>query len=141
MSDNFSRRRVLACVAATPVLPLTLSEGAARADEQLVALGRQFDELAGLLDRTAWADDAALMKFGAVEKAIWEREATTMAGLSVKARAACWARLGDLDPSNESTTDKRMAMSIVRDLVRIHVPNLEHPGALAQLVAEATNKV
>ena len=52
--------------------------------------------------------------------------------LCVKARAACWALLGDLDPMDEPTTDKRMALSIVRDLIRLHDPDLEHAGALKQ---------
>jgi hypothetical protein len=59
-----------------------------------------------------------------------------MEGLYVKAQAACWALLGDLDPMNESTTDRRMAVSIIRDLVRLHEPGLEQPGALKKLVAD-----
>jgi hypothetical protein len=59
-----------------------------------------------------------------------------MAGLCVKARAACWALLGDLDPSNQPSTDKRMGLSIIRDLIRVHAPHLEQPGALKQLVAD-----
>src|ERR1700730_8357632 len=53
-----------------------------------------------------------------------------MEGLRVKARAACWARLGDLDPASGSTTDERMALPIIRDLIRLFDPNLEQPGAL-----------
>jgi hypothetical protein len=63
-------------------------------DAELVALGRQFDDLTEILDR-GWPDDATFEKFSAIEKAILEREAVTVAGLSVKARAACWALLGD----------------------------------------------
>jgi hypothetical protein len=42
------------------------------------------------------------------------------------------ARLGDLDPTGE-TTDERMALSIVRDLIRLFAPELERPGALTEL--------
>jgi hypothetical protein len=54
----------------------------------------------------------------------------------VKARAACWALLGDLDPAGQSTTDKRMALSLVRDLIRLYDPGLERPGALEKLVSD-----
>jgi hypothetical protein len=45
--------------------------------------------------------------------------AQTIDGLRVKARAACWALLGDLDDGDPSTMDKRIALSIVRDLIRV----------------------
>jgi hypothetical protein len=37
-------------------------------------------------------------------------QASTMQGLCVKARAACWALLGDLDEPGDTTTDRRMAL-------------------------------
>ena len=57
----------------------------------------------------------------------------------MKARASCWALLGDLDPVNGSSLDKGMALSIVRDLIRLQYPHLEKPGALTRLVEDATD--
>jgi hypothetical protein len=59
-----------------------------------------------------------------------------MEGLFVKARARCWALLGDLDYSEQSPMTERMELSIVRDLIRLHNPSLERPGALKTLVKE-----
>lgn len=124
-------------MAVIPIIPGQLAAQVKQPDAELIALGRQFDDLAELVDRTGYITDV-YAQFDAVEKAIVTQEATTMAGLSVKARAACWAVLGDFDPLNQPTTDRRMAMSIIRDLIRIHAPHLEQPGALERLVAEAT---
>ena len=79
-----------------------------------------------------------LEKLGRVGAEILAIQAKTIDGLRVKARAACWALLGDLDPAEDATIDKSMALSIVRDLIRLHDPNLEHPGALKALVEDAT---
>jgi len=57
-------------------------------------------------------------------------------GFRVKARLACWVRLGDLDPANGSTDGREIALSIVRDLIRLYDQHLEHPGALTALVQE-----
>jgi hypothetical protein len=62
-----------------------------------------------------------------------------MEGLCVKARAACWALLGDLNDPAGATTDERMALSIVRDLIRLYHPALEQPGASQQLVKDVEN--
>ncbi len=137
MQEGLSRRELIAGVVAVPVFPARLSEPLGdQPDTELIALGRQFDELATLLDRTGWGDDAAVAQFAAIERAILDCKAVTVEGLAVKARAACWALLGDLDPSNGSTTDKRMAISIIRDLIQVHCPHLEKPSALKQLVAD-----
>jgi hypothetical protein len=136
MHEGFSRRALIAGLAVTPILPSQASEQLAQPDAELVALGHQFDELAAFLHYAGWGDDAAVTRFAAVERAILDCEAVTVEGLSVKARAACWARLGDLDPSIEPTTDKRMAISIIRDLIRVHAPHLERPGALKKLVPD-----
>jgi hypothetical protein len=77
-----------------------------------------------------------LDRYGWIEAEIVATSATTIEGLRVKARAACWALLGDLDPAGESTTDKRMALSIVRDLVRHCDPGLERPRALKVLIKD-----
>ena len=62
--------------------------------------------------------------------------ATTMEGLYVKARAGCWALLGDLDADEHASADQRMALSIMRDLIRLYQPSLERPGALKKLIEQ-----
>src|SRR5258707_346523 len=113
-------------------------------DDKLLALGREFDAVASAID-AAIADASSppavmttlLAKLGPLDAAIVETPARTIEGLWVKARAACWALLGDLDPTSGSTTDQRMAMSIIRDLVRLYDPSLEQPVALAKLAEHA----
>ena len=78
----------------------------------------------------------ALDQFSHITAEILTIQAKTIEGLSVKARAACWALLGDLDPTDNMTLDRSMALSIVRDLIRLHDPSLEHPGELKKLVSE-----
>jgi hypothetical protein len=111
---------------------LATTPTAAHADTELVALGNQFDALTRVLDTTnLWGDMADALD--RIERAILNTQAKTMEALRVKARAACWARLGDLDPASGSTTDERMALSIIRDLIRLFDPNLEQPGALQKI--------
>jgi hypothetical protein len=107
-------------------------------DGKLVVLGRQFESLATQIDHAiedgteiAWE---VLHQLDGVEAEIVATPATTIDGLCVKARAACWALLGDLDPAGQSTTDKRMAFSILRDLIGRCAPSFERPGALTKLV-------
>ncbi len=65
--------------------------------------------------------------------------ATTIHGLRVKARAACWALLGELEWDDQLTTEKKMALSIVRDLIRLYDPDLERDGPLKDLVEDMEN--
>jgi hypothetical protein len=55
-------------------------------------------------------------------------------GLRVKAHAACWGLLSDIEESEQETLSVQMAVSIVRDLIRAFDPNPEHPSALKKLV-------
>jgi hypothetical protein len=114
---------------------LTTTPAGAKTDTELVALGNQFDALTRVLDTAdLWGDMADALD--RIERAILNTQAKTMEGLRVKARAACWARLGDLDPASGSTTDERMALSIIRDLIRLFDPKLEQPGALQKIFAD-----
>jgi hypothetical protein len=118
----------------------TLPAAASSADAHLLALGRDFDVVAARLDHALAAgidfDDGLLEQLGRLDAEIATTQAFTMEGLCVKARAACWALLGDLDDPGDATTYRRMALSIVRDLVRLYAPGLEKPGALKQLVED-----
>ena len=125
-----SRRALLA---ALPTIP-AISCKATADDSGLIALGREFDALAAIIDDTT--DMASIDRLLALDTAIIATPANTVSGLCVKARAACSARLGDLDPSGEETTDRRMGLSIIRDLIRLYDPEREVPNALRELVAE-----
>ena len=135
---KLSRRSALFSAGLLSLLGQTHAEAA---DRELTGLGRQFDAVAAKLDRGIehglnidWSD---LKEFGRIVDEIVVTPATTIEGLCVKARVGCWARLGDLDDHGEQSTDEdRMALSIVRDLIRLRHSDLERPGALAQLVRE-----
>jgi hypothetical protein len=45
----------------------------------------------------------------------------------------CWGLLGDLDAGQSNSN---IAVSIIRDLIRLHEPSLEQPGAIQRLVEE-----
>ncbi|HEY5505367.1 MAG TPA: hypothetical protein VIK28_09430, partial [Sedimentisphaerales bacterium] len=96
-------------------------------------LAERFDQI---ISGSSDFDDDFIAEFDCIENAILTSHATTIDGLRVKARAACWALLGDLNPSGELTTDKRMALSIVRDLILLYDSYLENPGALKKMVVE-----
>jgi hypothetical protein len=139
--NKFPRRSILGSLPASALLsPAALSAEGASADERLLHLGREFTEVAADIDRAIDGGtdlaDVWLDRLGRLDADIAAAPATTLAGLCVKARAACWARLGDLDPPDEATIDHRMALSIIRDLVRLHDPGLERPGALQRLVED-----
>ena len=140
---RLSRRSILGSLAVSPVLASPTLTTEASAGAHLLALARQFDALAAQIDYAIEnGSDIAqdiLYQFSHIEAEIVATPATTIDGLRVKARAACWALLGDLDSADQSTTDKRMALSIVRDLIRLHDPNLERIGAVGELVAQATS--
>jgi hypothetical protein len=131
-----TRRAVVAGVAGAPaLLPAVVSAGEPP-DARLIELGRRFQTIVQGLEDCEWSDDSLLDNLDAVEDEILRIHATTMEGLFVKARAACWALLGDLDFPAKSTTNARMSLSIIRDLVRFFDPTLEKPGALRKLLDE-----
>jgi hypothetical protein len=132
MTRDLTRRAAVAAIAAGAP---TFASGAPRhPDAELIELGRQFEEITAALDR----DDAepALDRLAVIEPAIIAMPATTIEGMRVKARAACWAMMGDFEDLSGPTTDVRMARSIVRDLIRLYDPDRERPGAVRDLLAE-----
>jgi hypothetical protein len=131
---------VAGLVAVTAVASRAATGELISADADLIDLGHQFEEVVGIIDRAIDAKSDLtfdiLERLEIIERAILTKKAMTINGLRVKARAACWARLGDLDETDQSSMDLRMAMSIIRDLIRVHDAELENPGALTQLMAE-----
>lgn len=137
-----SRRALLAGLAIVPLSQCS-TEAMATDDAKLIILGRKLASVAAEIDHSIerGPDIAvdAFEQFSHITAEILTIQAKTIDGLGVKARAACWALLGDLDPADDLTLDKSMALSIVRDLIRLQNPHLEHPGALRKLVEDATN--
>lgn len=131
-----TRRAVIASVAAAPTLLPAIASAGQSPDTRLLELGQPFRGIVNGLEDCEWSDDSLLIKLDAVEGEILRINATTMEGLFVKASAACWALLGDLDCPSRSTSDVRMSLSIIRDLVRCFDPTLEKPGALRKLLDE-----
>ena len=115
--------------------PSTTAQANNANDARLIKLRQLFDSLTDKFDDdTDHSTDEFFSKLVAIENEIIETQARSIDGYRVKARAACWALLGDLYVKNEPTTDRRMALSIVRDLIREFDPQLEQPGALARLI-------
>lgn len=139
--NSMSRRSVVRSFIAAPILSASIRPtNDIGADAQLLTLGSKFVETAAKIDSAidggSELTDDLLDRLNSLETDIFAIRATTIDGLRVKARAACWALLGDLDYVDQSSTEKRMAMSIVRDLIRLYDPGLEKPGALKRLVEE-----
>ena len=136
-----SRRRVIGSLASSCALnAIGRSAQAAAFDDKLIRLGQELLYVTSQIDRAIQQrTDLSLRlldRLSGLEAEIIATPANSGAGLLVKARAACWALLGDLDPVAGSTMDRSMSLSIVRDLIRLHNPSLERPGALNAL-AEA----
>jgi hypothetical protein len=134
-----SRRAIVRSLAVAPLATIGTVEAKGNSTK-LLTLGRQFDDAAAQIDygieHGSDIADNFLDRLGAISGEIEETPATMIEEFRVKARAACWALLGDLNSGDQSTTDKRMALSIVRDLIRLYDPDLERPGALKKLVEE-----
>lgn len=139
-SINISRRDALASFAVSLLPASTLPAAALSADAHLHALGHDFESVAARLDHAITNgidfDDGLLEQFDRLDAEIATTQSSTLEELCIKARAACWALLGDLDDPGGGTTDRRMALSIVRDLIRLYDPGLERPSALKQLVQD-----
>jgi hypothetical protein len=128
---KLSRRGIVAGIAVAPMLPATPMQ--TKADVELIALGGQFADIVRLLAVCDWKDEELDSCLANIAAAIVNTQATTMEGMMVKARIACWVKSGNLnlkwmpfdDRIFEDQGDYRMAMSIVRDLIRLHDPGLE----------------
>jgi hypothetical protein len=139
--SGLSRRAIIAATATAIASPPVFGDASISPDADLINLGNQFDQVAAKLDRSIEdrSDDVAwevLARFDKIESRILGKTASTIDGLRVKARAACWALLGDLESPELPSTSSRMGLSIVRDLIRVFDPHLEHPDALKDLIPD-----
>jgi hypothetical protein len=101
---QFSRRSALFSAAMIPAIAVSRPAQTGAADTVLVALGHRFDALAAQLDHAVEQIEwETLEEISRIETQIVATPATTIEGLCVKARAGCWALLGDLDPDEQST--------------------------------------
>lgn len=125
------------CSAALPAVGARFFIEPSQPDGHLLELSRRFELVAAQLDDQAKSPSCVdLVLFGRVHDEIAATSATTIEGLCAKARAGCWTLLGDFESVDDSATGARMAFSIMRDLIRIHAPHLERPGALKSLLSE-----
>ena len=131
--QQISRRSVLYFAAVAPASAVSADPLVADADTLLIELGGRFDAISAQLDRELGTEWTVLEEFDRVLARIVTTRANTMEGLFVKARAGCWALLGDFESADESAAGAPMAFSIMRDLIRLGAPNLENPGALRRL--------
>jgi hypothetical protein len=132
----FSRRRAILSAVTSFFVARPKRPNTTKPDAELVALGSDFDVVAARLDNEPSLDLDLAKEFDRLEREILARSATTLEGLFVKAKIGCWALLGDFEPKLQSSTLDQVALSIMRDLIRLHCPDLERPGALKRLVAE-----
>lgn len=119
-----SRRLFLAVGSTAAVLGgLQTAAKAEHADAELIALGREF-EAAWAHERkvndTGSDDDveAACDATGAVADRIEATPARTLEGFKVKARAVSWCHDGNFEHFG-TTTDKRIAARIIRELLAV----------------------
>jgi hypothetical protein len=129
---SLSRRSALHSVALLPLVLTSKTAQISASDAALVQLGRQFDAVAARIDHGDTARET-INYFSRIYDEIVATPATTMEGLFIKARVECWGLLGDLDAGQPNSN---MALSIIRDLIRLHEPSLEQPGAVQRLVEE-----
>jgi hypothetical protein len=122
---NLSRR---AFVGGITLAPNLLGTKVSTPDDALVRLGCEFDRLTQIWDDWAYQTKntyenvdilGLIAKLDPIEAAIVSKRANTLDGLMVKARAANWSCQGRISPEKEASTDKRMAWSIVRDLLEL----------------------
>jgi hypothetical protein len=92
---QISRRSALDFAATTPALAVSIQPVIADADLVFLEFGRQFDAISAQLDHELHTEWKTLNEFDRILQQIVCTPATTLEGLLVKARAGCWALLGD----------------------------------------------
>jgi hypothetical protein len=101
------------------------------ADQILLDLEQQIDLLG--------KDDDAVERWCETIEEMIATAAESLDGIRAKARVACSLRLGDLEEAvidqSAAHNDRTLENSILRDLIRLYDPHLEHKGAVQALVA------
>jgi hypothetical protein len=122
----------IASVATTPA--------GAKTDTELVALGNQFDALTRVFDSADPWDDPAEAQFAKLESAILNTQAVTMEGLRVKARAACWVRLGDLTQQADRQQTHAWLRPLSAILSSCSIRSLSSPAPYRSFFLTTSNK-
>ena len=135
-----SRRSFFVSAAASFPACVTTSFNTVPLDAELIHLGHLFQVAATELDRAidgrANFEIELFERLDTIKTQILSKNAVSLEGLRVKARVACWVRLGDLEAVEGASMSVQMAISIVRDLIRAFDPHLENPGALRRLLPD-----
>jgi hypothetical protein len=119
-----SRRSMLGLAIAPIFVSETVSSGNVGEDDKLMALNGQLLETSAALNSESDHDEAIrlLDKIESIWAEMAKTPASTLRGLCVKARATSWgdeAEFGLLNPDTETSPNKRLSASLVRDLVRL----------------------
>lgn len=103
---------------------------------RLLAASKRFDILKDRLDSNEHVDETFWSELRFIADQLVELRATTPQEYFAKAKAAAWARLGDLDPPRTGTLDTKIAIAVLRDIILQHDSTLYDPGALRRMYAE-----
>ena len=121
--NTVTTRRQLLLSAGTAAAMLPIIPVGAATDWQLLEIGREFDFVSTRLDlcieQRAELPDYLIGRLGPLLTGLEQIQATTMDGLFVKARAACWDLRGDFTVDDSSSFSERMSLAIIRVLVRV----------------------
>ena len=101
--QQISRRSALYFAAMVPANAVSANPLVADADLLLIELGRRFDAISSQVDRELRTETTMLEEFDRILAQTVNTRANTLEGLFVKARAGCWALLGDFDSADQST--------------------------------------
>lgn len=106
----------------------------------LLEASKRFDVLKQRLDSNEKVNKTFWAELRCLSEQLVELRATTAQEYFAKAKAAAWARLGDLDPPRTGTLDTRIAVAVLRDIILQHDPTLYDSGALDRMYAELENE-
>jgi hypothetical protein len=123
-NHKYSRRAFAFGLAAMPtssVLPTTAVAELNPPDSELLAMGRELFSIQAALDHAGeHAQAIALLeRIDLVTTAIADMPATTNQGLFIKALATSWSLIDDFDPKEGVSSDMRLVLSILYDLIRL----------------------
>jgi hypothetical protein len=124
--STFSRR---ASTLGLSLIPFFSASATIADDSALLSLCTQFDQI-GYMHNTSDLSKIEAEKVYQVlemlEHQIVQMQAKTIEGVVAKALVAAWTRCGYLEPTDESTAEHRLAISILRDIVRLYAPHCEY---------------
>jgi hypothetical protein len=122
-NHKYSRRAFAFGLAAMPtssVLPTTAVAELNPPDSELLAMGRELFSAQAALDRAGEHDQAMalLERIDILTVEIADKAAVTIQGLYIKALATSWSLI-DFDPKEGVSSDMRLVVSILYDLIRL----------------------